>query len=464
MINAFSIIVAFIYLFLIIKTIWRKKGIKHLYLSFFLLNIIFELFIGVGYFIRIGNTEILYSEFSLLMLFIVSVFLLFNKKIQPKEYIAIIILLGSACLSFILPIIFNDNTAIMEHNEYWEILYEEETIFKTTPAVLNSHSFLLLFRIIIFVFCFSAGKDILFNKNTIKQFFKIFHIVASLYIFLFFFEFACKYFFNSNTYAYLVNSIFGIGQGTYATGIYRSGMPALQGLYKEPSHLSMNMFIISCALLASSKIKGSKTNLKLFLLNLYSILSVSLSAVIFVGAFILIFFRYGKKNMKLKNVFFLIVFFVVACLILFKIPYFSHRINSVFNVIELVRTDSLFQYSFSETSGEVPRIVSILYCLKWFGSHLFFGVGLGNTYSHSFLPSMLCNIGLIGFLAWIFYLKKIKNVGKLDFITILCLIFVFSFQGLLGYFYTISFVYVFLLYFYKFNERRKEVYARNCNC
>lgn len=463
MINLFSLVLIALYLYFIFYAIIKRKSCLFIFYAFFVINLLLELFVGVGYFIKIGSTELLYSEFSLLVLFISSSYVLFTKKITPKELFLLMLFIVSCLLSFVLPILIPYGIKILSFEDTWEaVCYNDNFSFKEIS--FSVRSLLMLFRVIIFCVVFSFGKNKIFNSKTINFTLSIISKFTWFYLGLFVFELLLKYFLNASLYPIIINRIFGIGEASYETILYRSGLPAFQALFKEPSHVAMNLFVVSIAILANYyNEKKRNFYIKIIGLNMYSLFTISMSAILFVGFFIIIFFRFGRFKLKMSSVYAIIVFAFLSIVTVYSIPYFRTRIDSVFYVIDLVINDNLKRSMFSTTSGEVPRIASILYCLKWSILFPLFGVGLGNTYSHAFIPSMLVNIGFVGVVCWFFYLKEVKKIKQYDVVTVLCLIAIYSFQGLLGYFYTISFVYIFIVYFDKSIERNRIRYARNCN-
>lgn len=453
MFNIFSIVLVLIYFVILVKAILLKKNKFAIFVDLFIVNIILELFVGAGYFIKIGTFELLYSEFSLLVLFFWSIFLLFYKKFNSNEIKWLVALIGSIIISIILPVIFNYRVNIVQFDEHWETLVYGD--LQLTPIKFSTHSLLLLLRVVIFCIIFSSGKNKLFNENNIRKILKAISKFITFYILIFIIEFGLKYIINPNLYSNLINSFFGIGAGTYTAPIYRGGLCCMQGLFKEPSHLALGMFMASLVLMANYNYEKKKRRLfKIVMVNAYSLLTISMSAILFVTVFAILYFRFGKHKLKLRTLLYLMIFVICSCLIILKIPYFRTRIDSVWYVIDLIINDTLDKSLFAITSGEVPRIVSIIYNLKWFVMYPIFGIGLGNTYAHSTIASVLCSIGIVGVFTWIKYLKQIKNVGKIDLLTGVCMVGILTLQGLMGYFYTVGIIYVFMLYFLKSNEKR----------
>lgn len=88
--------------------------------------------------------------------------------------------------------------------------------------------------------------------------------------------------------------------------------------------------------------------------------------------------------------------------------------------------------------SEPIRLMSINYSFELFAEHPFFGIGLGSSITHGFIPNLLANMGIIGFFSWIVFSFDVFNIdySKLrNFIVIFILFFIMVFTGDIGWTY-----------------------------
>ena len=460
MINPFSIILLLIYLYIFIF----KDKLKLQYC--FVVYVILEIFVGVGYFVRIGSFELLYSEFSLIMLFIVSFKYIMRMPLNRNIAFLGMLLILSISFSIVLAKMINYNQLVISFSSSWDdYIYGNEEL---TPSSVNLHSILLLGRVIIFILiCLALKWQNFFTKKNVKYVVKKFYTFSIAFLFLLSIEFLTKYIINPNLYTSTVNSIFGIGAATYINPIRRGGFYCLQGLSKEPSHLSFSLFFASMIFICYTyfyKISKKKKIGCFSLIQLFSFLTMSLSSIIFVAASIVLVVLFGKKNIRLKTFLILLAIGIAFIFVVLKISYFRTRIDSVILISNATFNNTLDSIVFTTTSGEVPRIVSILFNLRCFLNYPLFGLGLGSTYAHSFVASMLSNVGIVGVIIWLLFIKKLFVIKKYNLICILAIVGVFVLQGYLGTFYSLAFMFVILMYLYchrlKMEDRKN---GRYCN-
>ncbi|MDU5106517.1 hypothetical protein, partial [Clostridium sp.] len=88
----------------IIKKIFLNKTLdfKKMFNEFISLTIILELFINVGYMIRIGEYEFLYNEFFLVILLIISIIIIVRDRKSIKIYYSMIIYTTSLIITELL--------------------------------------------------------------------------------------------------------------------------------------------------------------------------------------------------------------------------------------------------------------------------------------------------------------------------------------------------------------------------
>ena len=460
MITPMSVLIVLLYLY----TFFKYGLSKNFTIRVLIYYMIFEIFIGAGYFIKIGTFELLFSEFSLAILFIPSLKYFFTMKIKTSFLKYGFIFCIAVVLSYIFSKIINYNIDVVEFSSSWE-----DYIYYGVPltrASVNIHSLLLITRVFMFVIILISLKSSgLFDFENVKHLIKKCYYFIVLYTFFLIVEFFIKYFLNPFLYTNAINLFFGVGAATYYEPIYRSGLCCLQGLGKEPSALSFSIFFASLIIILYSfafNNKKRKCFVFLIILQVLSLLSLSLSSFIFIISSLILFALFGKEKIRIITLIFYGFVLVLIVGLMFKVDYFSQRINSIFVILKASYSGNFQGLNYSTTSGEVPRIISIIRNLVYFFRYPLFGLGIGSTYAHSFLASLFSNIGLAGFITWLLFISRIFTIKRPNIISILTVIFLFIFQGYLGLFYSISFVLVVCLYFDFHRKCLEEKNGRNC--
>lgn len=183
----------------------------------------------------------------------------------------------------------------------------------------------------------------------------------------------------------------------------RGSIYSLQGLTREPSHLASAMFWLGLIIIFSNYSKRFIWKM-LLCVSLFMLISRSFSGILFILALYTI---YAIENNKKKFIYSLLLIIVAPVILLSSS--FSYYVDRIGNVLALLKLGGA-----STTISEHVRVISIIENLKIFLSRPFFGIGIGTTYAHGALPSILSNIGILGFLTW-FVFFIFKGIGKMKF-------------------------------------------------
>lgn len=387
MIQPFGIIL----IIYILKNTVMKRNIRYTDVFVFLLAllVILELFVNVGYMVKIGNYELLYDEFVLVLLLIVSIYAILKRAYRIRIKISLIFLLMTLIYTEILLAINPISEVIYRNGEY--ILPE-----------ISIYSILVFSKVVIMLIISVAALQIIdkaaledINRRILK-YVRFIYAICGI-------EWIMKNIFHSQTYHSVVNLIFGKGSNTVDILLERGGLYSLQGLLREPAHLSFGLFMFLLILIFSNldtKIK----NRYFFIGIVYLILGGSLSGIGYAVALILSYILHSRK--KVKPIIFL---FGLGIIFIFIIPndsitYYSSRIINSLKI--LGDSGEAIMYT-----SEHVRLFSITETLKTvFFRRPVFGAGLGIPYAYSTNVMILSSIGVIGFIAWFWY--YFISIGK----------------------------------------------------
>jgi hypothetical protein len=218
---------------------------------------------------------------------------------------------------------------------------------------------------------------------------------------------------------------------------------------REPAHLVESFLVIGLLMIVNLKGKFSAVNL--FLIILFSFISLSLSGILIglILVFVLIIKRLNVTTMILFSISAMLILLISLYNELGIIQYYFGRLVNVVNI--LFHGESL-----GITSSEDIRLTSIFVNLRIFLQYPIFGVGIGTTYAHSFLATLLSNGGLTLLLLWYYSVfrynqKKFKQNRKNRSIytfTLVIVLFVYFFVGN----FSVIYSYSFFTYLYMLNK------------
>jgi hypothetical protein len=283
----------------------------------------------------------------------------------------------------------------------------------------------------------------------IRSFFRFINIATFIFIIIVILEFIAKNIFQSNIIFELFSEVFGVGNSTSTTLLLRGVTYSLQGLMREPAHLVESFLVIGLLMIVNLKGKFSAVNL--FLIILFSFISLSLSGILIglILVFVLIIKRLNVTTMILFSISAMLILLISLYNELGIIQYYFGRLVNVVNI--LFHGESL-----GITSSEDIRLTSIFVNLRIFLQYPIFGVGIGTTYAHSFLATLLSNGGLTLLLLWYYSVfrynqKKFKQNRKNRSIytfTLVIVLFVYFFVGN----FSVIYSYSFFTYLYMLNK------------
>ena len=403
MIKFFGIIL----LLVIIKKMFfeTKYTLKEKFLDLLPISVVLGLFVDVGYFIKIGSYELLYSELLLLILIIISIFIILTRLKNIKIKISLLFFLISIIVTQVFLIIYPI----------------EQLIYRNGLYILPKFSFnsLLVFLRVIMMIIISVVATNIISEDDIKSITnKLLKYTSYIYI-ICVLEWITKNILKINIYNSIIGNLFGKGEFTVDFLLERGSTYSLQGLSREPAHLSFGLFMFLMILIFSN-IEVKRKNVFFIIGIILLILSGSLSAIGYSLALLISYIIQSRKKINLILISFLII---LTCIFIIpnesKVYYISRILNSLNILLDMNQVQM--------NTSEQVRLFSITETLKTvFLNRKIFGAGLSIPYAYSGTVMILSSIGIIGFVNWFwYYFISIGQVFKNNkFITIIIIMLI----------------------------------------
>lgn len=449
--NIGSFLIVGILLGIFVKYMTQKNGAiklnrkNILFLKLFSFYVVINLFLGIGYFLKIGEREISYSDVVFFALFVVAISILWKKPVYSKIYLFLIVFVVSCLVSVCLNFLLDYNEYGIPYGQSWDSYFYGRTSFSLLKPSKNG-----LFHLIKIIMTFTVVLTFLLciDKNSLKEFLKTVKFFSCIIIFLGFVEFIFKNLLHSSALNDFYAFVFGVGHSTKkGLGAYSNGIYATIGLRREQADFSSTISIAGILNLFLFSLDGKKSSLSVSLLCIVeSIMSIAFTSLLYGGLyFVFLFIVVWQKNTKTKIVLSIsaLLLLSVGTVLVIKSSYFD-RIKNSFKI--LFKFDETGNY---DIKSENIRLYSILYNLKIWLRHPLFGIGLGASYSHGGLSSALVSIGIVGFsLYWITINTLFKNVLKraIPVIPFLLMNVVYFFRGGIDYYYNMPMMTLFICY------------------
>ncbi|MDD2371390.1 MAG: hypothetical protein PHQ32_05240 [Firmicutes bacterium] len=406
------LLIYFLYKILFSKEITVNNVFKYL----LGLLIFFELFINVGYMFKIANYEVLYSEFILLLLFIISLIIIKNnfKKIRIK---GTVILITISVIATEINLLINPITENIFRNKGYLI------------PVFSYYSILILLRFLMMLVISVAAINIIKYEDVIN-------IIDGLarkakYIFVIcILEWIVKNLFFSQMYSFIVDYIFG--EGIYQVGVLlkRGSIYSLQGLLREPAYLTFGVFIFLIIIILSnykSKVKYTY----LIVGSSLILVSGSLSGVVYILALFMMVVSMNKNKSKLLG---LGIVVLIGGILFLQTELASYYIGRIVNSWRIVNSSSGAVFS-----SEQIRLFSITETFKTvFLKRPILGAGLGIPYAFGTDIMIFSSIGIFGSVLWFWYyfISLGKMIANKKTFIILSMFFALLFIGTINVIYS----------------------------
>lgn len=361
--------------------------------------------VNSGFFVKTDSFSVSYQNFIVtiwLLSFVISLFVQ-KTKISLKVVIFGLMYLASVLFGVLHALsVFDGNIFVYGINTSWEDVVNYCNISKKLFYIgrKNIQYFFRVFRFILIGWAVSTyWKDRDIRLSARKTLIGVF----SLQIVIGFIDFMAKYFFGYPLLAVFNELFWGPSEFQVNSLIVRSNLPLLQGFMREPYYFALSL-LPGVFLIAPEINLGVKRLLMLVVSCVLLVLTGSFAGFgIALVALGLIFIAVVKEKTMVHKILFLVglLLFFAFISICFQeiINYYLSRCLSVLGILGKVGSENI-------------RLFSIVECLKVFAISPFWGIGIGSVKAHGLIPSILANIGIMGCLSWLFYLKSVFRLDR----------------------------------------------------
>lgn len=394
---------------ILLVSIWQffAKNSIEAFKSSLLIFAVVTAHVQIGYFMRIGDLSITIPDTLLVLNGAIAGMLIFSRSGRLTISIAEIFFLFSIFLGIIALIAIPHSEPLVPLGVSWTAVISGTEAGKA-PS-FGSAALIYILRIVLFL---AILRLLILEHDRIRlpEFIEKFSIYSAPFIFIYFAEFLIKLFFETNIVLDLGNMFFGQAGAQLDFLLERGGLLALQGLSLEPNFLTQSILIFSLAYLSGSP-KQLWVRISFALVYPLLIFSGSLQAflvAVTIPPFLLI---YRKTARSL-----IVAFFFSVALLILGTSQAASGLSEYFLSRLLLLMQALTDYEGVKyqliQNSEVVRFVSIVENFKLSTFNGFLGVGLGSTYAYGFVPSALSNIGIVGFLTWLWVMHRFfKSAG-----------------------------------------------------
>lgn len=422
------------YLFLVLGR--QRWDLTTIFFKFFSVGLVLELFVNVGYFVKIGDFALSPSYFIFILLFMTSMWLLAKQQIAAPLYRMAAVLLGCMFFGYVHLLINPVETPVISYYKNWDFDYYKFNFDQASVFLVQARMPILLAMYVPIYLSALGAKRKVFVKRIGDA---VLVALCVMYAFLAV-EFVLKNQFHSNVLTGLVNAFFGDSTSYIDRLLLRGQYYALQGLCREPSQMAKSLFVATTVFLLVPKY-GKRTDRLITVLSC-AFLFLTRSLIGFASIAIIIFVYLSVNGVRFWKVVALGIVGLGAVVLVAGdgLDYYLERIWQSLAFLR-DRPENWREYILQ------PRLISIMETLRLGSQRPLFGVGVGLTYAHSFIATGFASLGFIGMSVWLwmhFSRSRLRGPSRLY---VFCAMLVFwLINGYLGELYSLGSLAIALAY------------------
>ena len=384
----------FVGLFTIYIVLKNARSAETVLVKLFALNLLYEGFINVGYFITIGGQLFKVADFLQFVCVLISLPILIKKKPSVSVFVFIVIILTSVLLLIIAPYpelvrTFN-GVDFINNKDYMHFPAFDLQTVKTSV------------RFICFVMN-GAAVALCLNSITwgsiLAKYIEMGRFIIGYAWAEFFIKNVLRLSFTQN----IIQFVFG-SDTSIMTGLVRNGLRVTIGFNNEPSQFCMMLYSYFIIYIISKAYLNQKKRQMVFTLSglLLMLLCGSFRAITFLPIILLLYLVISDKP---ANKIAIMIVFSVGMIVLYVVGAFDYNLVRLSRALEFIET-----LDTSIAGGEAGRINTIIEAISVFIKRPLLGIGPGQTFAYGFIPSMLAMTGLLGLLSW--YNAIFGSIGR----------------------------------------------------
>jgi hypothetical protein len=376
-----------------------------------------ELFLRLGYFVKISGLELNYDELAFFVFFFYSTIVFFSRDYaHRKSFVLLILLAFEMGVGLIIRLLSNQIILSVDHSFTFDQLFTEH--LNMIPMQVTWYSLIVFLRILMFSFAAIIAIDYL-NISYIDKYIK--KLFPFLLIFLAFgvIEFLITNFISPIAYRNFMFILFGKGEATSTVPYLRAGIYAICLTTKEPAAACILLLVIQFMLTEAFLITPKRSERVLATIGIFVAIFLSITSLALTGIVgLVIYFLFILYCFVQKKRYRIFAFLIPIAMILtgFLIPvispsiysYISEKLSSASPFTSFYLNNPTDYSIFLKFGGSfVFREYSMLNALHLLIQAPLFGIGIGTNTSMSSVLALVSNIGLVGFALFFLFWKQI---------------------------------------------------------
>ncbi|MCH5308509.1 MAG: hypothetical protein J1E58_01520 [Prevotella sp.] len=393
---------------------------KNIFANLFMLCLITEVFVRMGYVAAIGNTTITYEG---VVQYILIAYCLLNLPRWSKAIRKWWVLLAvSYIIPMVLLILFPSNALVSTFDVTWdEILFEGASLVYPTVTgfvVKNSLKFIAYSFVIIYIYQKWKLSDY-------QQMMAKFLDISKVFLCLGYVEFVAKNMFGLNeTWGNLLILLFGEKESTAYEGRLRGNTFELNLFTQEASHYAYVLMFVALLSLAYNVFINKERKIGGIVIGslLLMVLTTSFSSVYLSVTFIIYYLLYRWYILKPKSekiekivlgsIICLGSVSITAILSIYSDGFVVGRLlNLIDNFEDFFTVNVTYGSQYGDGSSQV-RLISMIQTIMVFFQRPIFGYSLYSIYAHSPTAMYLAGVGVFGMLCWIKFFFYVSPLYK----------------------------------------------------
>ena len=430
---------------IVVHIFFNKDSLKNKYLKYISIAMIIEVLVLNASFINIGGLAIGVKYFMNIVVFIYTIYFIFKENINFDKtmFFIGIIFLFLIVIGILSEIIYPYSEYIINYDieQGWD-KYVLGMINKEPIRLSFQNIFLLYFKIVVFVLTTYMIKTIC-NRYDLIYILKNILKYTRFIIFFGFFEYIMKNIMAMpdviEIFQYIMFFSVKEGQVSFLEDSYR-----LIGVSSEPSYFVYSLFLIAVLNIITKRIIRSNIEYQKLinyhkydnlLIIILMILSGGFSCIWYISMLVIIYIisYYDIRKISLfyiiKLILSMTLFFIIIVGAIFYSSeisnnYIGERLDQVFEILSYIAIDSnvILSNSLNYGGSNVARLFSIYEVMLDFINRPILGLGVGVQIAHSGFVMLLSDFGILG----VYFLGKLvlyKVNKKIKYDNLFLLIF-----------------------------------------
>lgn len=385
-------------------SLWIVVRKKDCFFYLVLFVTILQIFIGKGFLLQIGGTNI--PLITLPWFMIVAYCLLNVRSISNKFKVQYLVFACCLCIPIVSLFMFPSKVWVAQSPfvTWDEILFEGAAPVHpmvTREVFVTTIKFVTYPLVLYYIYTRWQCKDYVRLLGKLSY-------VSNVFLAMGVIEFVVKNIFRMNTQWGDFDLFFwGDVESTVHAGRLRGIFYESCLFTREASHYAFTLFMVALIKFANNVCRNNDRKIDKSMISCFVLmfLSTAFSAVLMFSTFMAIYFvyKYGFERSSL-----LVYILIILFIIIIAVPFITaadisivNRINDLFDSFaDYMSFDLNKSYQYSSDGSTQIRLISAFQTFRAFCERPLFGYSLGTLTSHSPTATFLGNVGIVGLILW----------------------------------------------------------------